>query len=228
MRNHFTVFMTGLIAFSSAIPDEMGAWVQEAQAPNKPAPAPAAAPDPGTVKPVAACGFCLEDGTKVSLTLGRELSSAKESTGNRVDFVVSEDVKVKDVLVIPKGSSAYGTIVEAQPRRRMGRAGKLNVRIEEARLADGSRARLRATQENKGKGRQGAMTAGLIGTGILFFPAAPLFLFIHGKDIVIAKDTPVVAYVDGNTDLDATKFGATPKPPEVKQPGEEKPGLIRR
>ena len=161
------------------------------------------------------------------LTLGRELSSAKESTGNRVDFVVSEDVKVNDVVVIPKGSLAYGTIVEAQPKRRMGRAGKLNVRIEEVRLADGSRAKLRATQENKGKGRQGAMTAGLIGTGILFFPAAPLFLFMHGKDIVIAKDTPVVAYVDGNTELDATKFSPAPKPSEIKQheevPAKEKP-----
>jgi hypothetical protein len=219
--------MAGVIACSNAIPVDAGACAQEAQDPNKQAAPPAVAPGPATVKPVAACGFCLEDGTKVPLTLGRELSSAKESTGNRVDFVVSEDVKVNDVVVIPKGSLAYGTIVEAQPKRRMGRAGKLNVRIEEVRLADGSRAKLRATQENKGKGRQGAMTAGLIGTGILFFPAAPLFLFMHGKDIVIAKDTPVVAYVDGNTELDATKFSPAPKPSEIKQheevPAKEKP-----
>jgi hypothetical protein len=33
-----------------------------------------------TVKPTAACGFCLEDGTKVPLTLGRDLSSATELT----------------------------------------------------------------------------------------------------------------------------------------------------
>lgn len=81
-------------------------------------------------------------------------------------------------------------------------------------------AKLRATQENKGKGRQGAMTAGLIGTGILFFPVAPLFLFMHGKDVVVAKDTPVVAYVDGDTELDATKFSAVPKPSETKKPEE--------
>ena len=171
--------------------------------------------DVPTVKPIAACGFCLEDGTKVPLTLGRELSSGKESTGNRVDFEVSEDIKVKDVLVIPKGSLAVGTITEAQGRRRMGRAGKLNVRIEEVRLADGSRAKLRAMQENKGQGRQGLMTAAMIGTGILFFPVAPVFLFMRGKDVVIAKGTPVTSYVDGNTELDVAKFEVPTKPVEA-------------
>jgi hypothetical protein len=165
-------------------------------------------------KPIAACGFCLEDGTKVPLTLGRELSSGKESTGNRVDFEVSEDIKLKDVLVIPKGSLAMGTITEAQERRRLGRAGKLNVRIEQVRLADGSRAKLRAVQESKGKGRQGLMTAAIIGAGILFFPAAPVFLFMRGKDVVIAKGTPVVSYVDGDTELDKAKFEVAAKPGE--------------
>jgi hypothetical protein len=166
---------------------------------------------------VAGCGFCLEDGTKVPLELGRELSSGQESTGNRVDFELTEDIKVKDVLVAPKGSQATGTIVEAQARRRLGRAGKLNVRIEELRLADGSRVKLRAVKESQGKGRQGVMTAAMIGTGILFFPAAPIFLFMRGKDIVIAKGTPVTAYVDGDTVLEASKFGTAEAPS-----GEEK------
>jgi hypothetical protein len=197
-----------------------GAVVQQQQDPAKPEQPPATATpatdakaaDSQTVKPIAACGFCLEDGTKVQLILGRELSSGKESTGNRVDFEVSEDIRVNDVIVIPKGSLAYGTITEAQERRRLGRAGKLNVRIEEVRLADGSRAKLRAVQESKGKGRQGLMTAAIIGTGILFFPAAPVFLFMRGKDVVIAKGTPVVSYVDGNTELELAKFVPAAKP----------------
>ena len=202
-----------------------GRW-QEPDKGIKQAPAQAEPPAAAqTVKPVAACGFCLEDGTKVPLILGRELSSAKESTGNRVDFEVSEEVKVNEVLVIPKGSAAFGTIVEAQSKRRLGRAGKLNVRIEEVRLADGSRAKLRATQENQGKGRQGVMTGAMIATGILFFPAAPLFLFMKGKDVVIAKGAPVLAYVDGNTELDKGKFAASTQPgdaPAATQQREEK------
>jgi hypothetical protein len=185
------MIVSGILAWTSAVPKCAGVTQQQASE---------------TVKPVEACGFCQEDGTKVPLTLRRELSSGTEVTGNRVDFEVSEDIKVEGVLVIPKGSKAYGTIVEAQGRRRLGRAGKLNVRIDEVRLGDGERARLRALQEAKGKGRQTVMTGAIIASGVLFFPVAPMFLFIRGKDVVIAKGAPVTAYIDGNTVLEKGKF----------------------
>ena len=183
---------------------------------------PAAAPQPSPIaaahpKPAPEFAFGLEDGTPVPLKLARELSSAKEATGNRVDFEVAEDVKVTGVVVIPKGEMAWGTIVDAKPKRRLGRAGKLDVRIDEVRLADGERASLRASQESKGKGRSGAMTAGIIASGVLFFPAAPLFLFIHGKDVVIAKGAPVTAYIDQNIALDRSRFAtAAPAPPPAQ------------
>jgi hypothetical protein len=163
-------------------------------------------------KPAPGFAFGLEDGTPVPLKLARELSSAKESAGNRVDFEVAEDITVNGIIVIPKGAMAWGTIVDAKPKRRLGRAGKLDVRIDEVRLADGERAPLRASQESKGKGRSGVMTGAIVASGVLFFPAAPLFLFMHGKDVVIAKGAPVTAYIDQNTALDRSKF-ATPPPP---------------
>jgi hypothetical protein len=220
MRNHLAVFVSGMLVWASILPQSVIAgWRQEATGPassaqTKPATG-NAAQQAGSVKPIAACEFCLPDGTKVPLALGRELSSGKESTGNRVDFEVTEDIKVKDVVVIPKGSLAMGTVVEAQGRRRLGRAGKLNVRIEEVRLADGSRARLRSMQENTGQGRQGLMTGAMIATGVLFFPAAPVFLFMRGKDVVIAKGSPVASYIDGDTQLDAAKFQSPTKPVET-------------
>jgi hypothetical protein len=64
------------------------------------------------------------------------------------------------------------------------------------------------------------MTGAIIASGVLFFPAAPLFLFIHGKDVVIAKGAPVTAYVDQNTELDRSKFATTPPstPPVAPAP----------
>ena len=221
MRAYVATILSGMLVWASVLPESLIAAGRQEPADkgstpqSKPA-AGDAAQAANNVKPLAACGFCLEDGTKIPLALGRELSSGVESTGNRVDFEVTEDIKVQDVVVIPKGSRATGTIVEAQKRRRLGRAGKLNVKIDEVRLADGSRAMLRALQENTGKGRQGVMTGAMIGAGILFFPAAPLFLFMRGKDIVIAKGTPVTSYIDGNTELNAAKFQATPKPSEAE------------
>jgi len=79
----------------------------------------------------AAFDFGLEDRTPVPLKLARELSSAKEAAGSRVDFEVVEGVKVHSLVVIPKGEMAWGTIVDAKPKRRLGRAGKLDVRIDE-------------------------------------------------------------------------------------------------
>ena len=80
--------------------------------------------------------FGLEDGTPIKLRLTRNLSSADATTGDRVDFDVLEDVKVKDVIVVPRGGLALATITEAQHKRRMARGGKLNVNIDDVCLAD--------------------------------------------------------------------------------------------
>ena len=161
-------------------------------------------PEPPPLKQPLAFG--LEDSTPVKLRLTRNLSSADEKTGDRVDFEVLEDVRVKDLLIIPRGGIAWATITEAQPKRRMARGGKLNVNIDDVRLVDGEKVPLRAVKETKGGGHTGAMTGAIIGTAIVFFPAAPLFLFMHGKDITIPKGTEITAYVNGDISLDPKKF----------------------
>ncbi|HET6844152.1 MAG TPA: PEGA domain-containing protein [Candidatus Angelobacter sp.] len=157
-------------------------------------------------KPAALTGFGLEDGTPVKLRLTRNLSSASDRTGDTVDFEVIEDVSMDNIVVIPRGSTAWATITEASPKKRMGRGGKLDVNIDSVRLKDGEKAALRAVREDKGGGHVGAMTGAMVATGIIFFPAAPLFLFMHGKDINIPKGTEITAYVAGNTPLTKTKF----------------------
>jgi PEGA domain len=150
--------------------------------------------------------FGLEDGTPIKLRLTRNLSSADATVGERVDFEVLEEVRVKDVLIVPRGGLALATITEAQAKRRMARGGKLNVNIDDLRLIDGEKAALRAVKEAKGGGHTGAMTGAIVGTAIVFFPAAPLFLFMHGKDITIPKGTEITAYINGDIPLDRNKF----------------------
>ncbi|MGH9763784.1 MAG: hypothetical protein ACREDR_30030 [Blastocatellia bacterium] len=155
--------------------------------PKVPAQSEQTAPPAQTPKP--AIGFGLEDGTPIKLRISRNLSSADAQVGETVDFEVLEDTKVGDVIVVPRGGIAWGTVTEAQPKRRLGRAGKLNVNIDSVRLTDGEKAALRAVKEVKGGGHTGAMTGAMVATSIVFFPAAPLFLFMHGKDITIPKGT---------------------------------------
>ena len=151
-------------------------------------------------------GFGLEDGTPVKLRTARTISSADAHTGDTLDFEVLEDVMAKNTIVIPKGGIAWGTVTEAQPKRRMGRGGKLDVNIDSVRLIDGEKAALRAVKDTKGGGHVGAMTGAMVATSIVFFPAAPLFLFMHGKDITIPKGTEITAYISGDTRLDEVKF----------------------
>src|SRR5262249_8353273 len=79
-------------------------------------------------------GFGLEDGTPVKLRTARTISSADAHAGDTLDFEVLEDVLVGGVLVIPKNGIAWGTVTEAEPKKRMARGGKLNVNIDSVRL----------------------------------------------------------------------------------------------
>jgi hypothetical protein len=150
--------------------------------------------------------FGLEDGTPIKLRINRTISSADAQVNETVDFEVLEEVNVHDVNVIPRGGTAWGTVTEAQSKRRMGRGGKLNINIDNVRLASAEKVPLRAVKDVKGGGHQGAITGAIVATSIVFFPAAPLFLLMHGKDITIPKGTEITAYINGDIPLDPTKF----------------------
>jgi hypothetical protein len=192
-----SLFLSALLVFPSfARSPAQSPQEAKAQSVQKPEP-------PSLKQPFA---FGLEDGTPIKLRLTRNLSSADATAGDRVDFEVLEDIKVKDVIVVPRGGLALATVTEAQHKRRMARGGKLDVNIDDVRLVDGEKAPLRAVKEVKGGGHTGAMTGAMIGTSIVFFPAAPLFLFMHGKDITIPKGTEVTAYINGDIPLDPVKY----------------------
>jgi len=103
---------------------------------------------------------------------------------------------------------AWGTVTEAQSKRRMGRGGKLNINIDNVKLVSGEKVALRAIKDVKGGGHQGAITGAIVATSIVFFPAAPLFLLVHGKDITIPKGTEITAYINGDIPLDQSKFAS--------------------
>ena len=150
--------------------------------------------------------FMLQDGTPVKLRLSQTVSSADAHVNDRVEFEVLEDVMVGGVVVIPKGASALGTVTEAMPKRRMARGGKLEIVMDSVRLVDGQKAALRAVKDGKGGGHTGGMTVGIVAAAVVFWPAAPLFLLMHGKDITFPKGTDVPTFVNGDMNLDPVKF----------------------
>lgn len=176
----------------------------------QPAPPSSASPAVEAAPSVPPSPHTLLDGTPVKLRLSQSISSADAKVGQEVPFEVVEELKVDDVIVLPKGATAIANVTEAEHKKSMGRAGKLNVAISYARLSDSEKVALRAVKEAKGGGHVGAMTGAIVATSIVFFPAAPLFLFIHGKDITIPQGTEITAFIDGDMHLEMAHFGGAP------------------
>jgi len=145
--------------------------------------------------------LALRDGTPIRLRLARTLSSGEVTVGEKIDFDVLDDVRVGGQVVIRHGTKAIGSITQAEHKKRMGRAGKLNFVLEYVRLADDTKVTLRASRETAGGGHLGAMTAGMVATSLFVWPAAPLFLMMHGKDAVVPEGTEITAYVDGDAQV---------------------------
>ncbi len=192
-----------LLAFSESLPAQQTPASPEPSAQSDTAKPAETTPEP----PRPLVPNTLMDGTAVKLRLSENVSSADAKEGQQVLFEVIEEVSVQGTVVIAKGAQALATVTEAQAKRRMGRGGKLNVNIDSVRLVDGEKCQLRAVKDNKGGGHVGAMTGAMVATTIVFFPAAPLFLFMKGKDITIPKGTEVTSFVQGDMKLDMAKFG---------------------
>jgi hypothetical protein len=159
---------------------------------------------------VAAKPNTLLDGTPVKLRIGRNISSADAKIGEHIDFEVLDEVQVMGVVVIAKGANASATVTNAQPKRRMGREGKLDITLDYVRLADNEKAALSATAGGGGGGHTGAMVGAMAATAIFTLGGSALFLLMHGKDITIPKGTETTAYINGDMQLDMSKFGVPP------------------
>jgi len=157
--------------------------------------------------PTATSDHSIHDGTPVKLRLRENVSSGSARTGQEVPFETVDEIQVDGVTVLPKGSTAVAVVTEAESKRTMGRAGKLNMAISYARLKDGDKVALRAVSEQKGGSHTGAMAGAMVATSLIVWPAAPFFLFMKGKDITIPQGTEITAFVDGDMHVDMSKFG---------------------
>jgi hypothetical protein len=115
-----------------------------------------------------------------------------------VTFAVVEDVVVDGEVVIKQGTPVRGTIVDAQAKRRMGRAGKLQYTVNETKGVDRSTIRLRALHDRKGDSNVTSTAVTTAAVGVFVPVAAPFFLLRKGHDIVVPEGTRIDTFVDGD------------------------------
>lgn len=151
---------------------------------------PAAQPPPPANPIPAGFDLTLPNNTPIHLKLNKTISSETAHIGDAVDLVVTEDVVVDGLCLIPGGASAEAVVSEAEPKKRMGKGGKLGLSVKFVHLADNEKAPARSFEESIGSNS----TTGSI------LPLA------HGKGVVIAQGTEITAYIDGDMYLKRASF----------------------
>src|SRR5215471_17881020 len=170
----------------------------------------------------------LPEGTKLRVRLDQNISSATAEEGQVVELSVTDAVKAGDTIVIPEGARVTGTITQAQEKRRLGRAGKLDFSIDRVKTADNQWIPLRYTVTKK-SGQSHAISTGILTAGVaaVFWPAAPVFLLRKGNDITINRGVVFEVYTDRNqtvgtaaaSDTSASRAATVPAAPLASAPG---------
>lgn len=135
----------------------------------------------------------LADGTDVMLAFDEDLSSKTATEGDSVALVLTEDLKVGDVVVAKTGAKAVGEVTHAQRSEMMGKGGELNIRLDYLK-AGAVRVHLRGTKG--GEGNSG------LGGAIALSMLVGVFGLLHkGKEVNVQKGTPLHAYVSDDISL---------------------------
>lgn len=160
----------------------------------------------GPPKPTCSAGdgCLLKEGNEVPLKFVNAISSKTANEGDPVEFVLDEDLKVGDSVVVEKGAHALATVTTAKKAGMMGRPGDLAVQIQYL-VVGSNRVHIRGTKGREGDSRTGAAVA----LTVLF---GPIGLIKHGKNVEIPAGTPLTAYVDQDIWLaplqDSSKSGS--------------------
>lgn len=135
----------------------------------------------------------LKEGTLVPLKLRETISSETATEGTIVDFEVTSDVKVRDIVVIKGGALAKGTISRVEKAKFAGQEGKVQLSLESVKAVDDSTVPLRATVSRGGEERQVLA----IGGAILCLP----LILVRGTEGVIGSGTEFRGYVAGDREI---------------------------
>jgi hypothetical protein len=133
-------------------------------------------------------GCLLREGIDVPLKFANSISSKTANEGDPVEFVLDEDLKVGDAVVVAKGAHALATVTTAKKAGMMGRPGDLSVQIQYL-VVGSNRVHIRGTKGREGDSKTGAAVA----LTVLF---GPIGLIKHGKNVEIPAGSPFTAYVD--------------------------------
>jgi len=132
-----------------------------------------------------------------------KINSNTARRGEKVAYKVIEDIKVKNTLIIPKGTRGELEITEIEEAGKMGKDGDIKIGFPQLETIDGSdlavAIRKEAQQENESQ--KFAIGASVLGTAILGLPGVVAGYFVEGKDEEIPAGSEMYIQVTESKEL---------------------------
>ena len=94
----------------------------------------------------------LSDGTLLRLALTTAVSSKTAKVGDKIEFLVVDDVIGDDLVVVARKAPATGMVKEVHPPRRKWKGAVVGIEVSSVSLVDGEQSALRGTGRAKGGG----------------------------------------------------------------------------
>jgi hypothetical protein len=131
----------------------------------------------------------LREGTVIPVKLLQNLNGKTANEGDVVEFEVTEDIRVNNTVVVPKGSKATGTVTDAEKSKILGKKGKLAVSVDYIATSSGKNIKVRSNASKEGSSRGGRVAAGAV-------LVSPLILLVKGSQAKYDAGTIFKVYVD--------------------------------
>lgn len=149
------------------------------------------------IQKAAAEEFLLEKGTIVNTKLINKLSSNLNKEGESIDCIVSEDIKIADIILIKEGTPVKGFVSELIPRGRIGKAGQITVNLESTNAVNSKKVYLYGITTKKGENK---MILSCV-LSIIATPVSLFFLLMRGTDATIPQGTQIRAKVENDVKI---------------------------
>ena len=130
----------------------------------------------------------LGDALPIRLTLAEDIPN-DAAEGDPVRFKVAHDVRVEDTVVIARGATATGAIVDAAKKRILGIGAKVTFRLERVDAVDGQQVTIRATEvrHRDGSSKRPVNTSARKSKGVAAAAGGDYMGYVDGANTVTVK-----------------------------------------
>jgi len=149
------------------------------------------------VTPGSGRGPLLANGTPVPLVFAQDVNSKSADVGDKIQLSLDADVMDGDRVIVHKGAIATAVITAVDHTGAGGMPGEIAFKVDSLEV-NGITVALRGTAAKEGQTR-------LPNAAVMIPVVGPFTVLKHGKDAVIKKGTPFVAYVNTDTTLVASR-----------------------